>query len=96
MARSDLFPVSLAELVACAGREVQQRARVYPRLVAKRRMSAELAEREQYLQGQILALLRRLAQERRRLAVVVVPAGYASAEAFAEDCGFELVDRYDP
>lgn len=65
MARPDLFPASLPELVACAEREVQQRTRVYPRLVANKRMSRELADREQYLMGEILALLRRLRDEQR-------------------------------
>lgn len=37
--------------------------------------------------------LERLRAARRRLAVVVIPEGYATAKEFAEDCGFELVSE---
>jgi hypothetical protein len=38
---ADLFPPTIAELVACAEREVRFREFVYPRRVATRKMTAE-------------------------------------------------------
>lgn len=43
---TDLFPPTLDDLIACAEREVVYRTRVYPRRVAARQMSRDLAERE--------------------------------------------------
>lgn len=43
---ADLFPVTLAEQVACVQREIAMRERVYPRFIEKGRMNAEKAGRE--------------------------------------------------
>jgi hypothetical protein len=37
---------TFAELCKCAGRELAQRRRVYPRLVASEKMSQKIADRE--------------------------------------------------
>lgn len=42
----DLFPPSLDDLIACADREVGYRKHVYPRRVAAKQMTQELADRE--------------------------------------------------
>lgn len=44
-----------SELAACADREVKQRLRVFPRLVAKGSMAQALADRETAMMRQIAA-----------------------------------------
>jgi hypothetical protein len=55
----DLFPPTIAELVACAEREVRFREYVYPRRVAAGRMTQEKAEKEIALMLAIVEELRR-------------------------------------
>lgn len=57
---ADLFPPTLAELVACAQREANLRAYVYPRRVALKRMTQEKAEKEIALMLAIVETLIRL------------------------------------
>lgn len=45
-------------LAECAEREVKQRVRVYPRLVAERRMTQEMADREIAMMKAIVEILR--------------------------------------
>jgi hypothetical protein len=43
---SQLLPVELLEKIACVRREIEQRKRVYPRLIAQGKMSHQKAARE--------------------------------------------------
>ena len=43
---SELFPPRLDDLIACVDREIDMRARVYPRQVAAGRLTQARAERE--------------------------------------------------
>jgi signal recognition particle subunit SEC65 len=53
---AELFPPTLAELVAAAEREVRFREFVYPRRIAAHRMTAEKAEKE-------IALMKAIVEE---------------------------------
>jgi len=56
---ADLFPPTIAELIAAAEREVRFREYVYPRRIAQKRMTAEKAERE-------IALMKAIVEELKR------------------------------
>ena len=56
---ADLFPPTIAELVACAEREVRFREFVYPRRVATRKMTPEKAEKEISLMKAIVEELKK-------------------------------------
>ncbi|MFL5001404.1 MAG: hypothetical protein ACJ8FU_08295 [Xanthobacteraceae bacterium] len=53
-------PFTVVELARCAEREVQQRRRVYPRLVMKGAMRQDVADRETHM---MLEIARRLNAE---------------------------------
>ncbi len=42
----DLFPPSVDDMIQCAERELGYRKRVYPRLIAAKQMTQDLADRE--------------------------------------------------
>lgn len=54
---SDLFPVTLAEQIACIEREIVMRKRVYPRLIEQRRMTEATSAREMRIIGAVLLTL---------------------------------------
>jgi hypothetical protein len=43
---SQLFPISREEKIACLKREIEQRHKVYPRLISNGAMSMEFAARQ--------------------------------------------------
>lgn len=53
----ELFGVSLVEQIACVEREIKLRERVYPRRIAARQMSKDLADRELERMRAVLATL---------------------------------------
>lgn len=55
---SELFAYTSVDLIGCAEREVKMRERVYPRWVAKGRMTQEKADRELALMKAIVAKLK--------------------------------------
>jgi hypothetical protein len=57
----DLFPISLADQIACVEREIDFRHRVYGRRVAEGKMPKELADREITRMQAVLATLKSLA-----------------------------------
>jgi hypothetical protein len=54
---SDLYPVSLADMVSEVERELNQRRQVYARLVANGSMNRRLADRRFEVMSAVLALL---------------------------------------
>ena len=54
---SDLYPVSLADMVAEVERELNQRRQVYARLVANGSMNRRVADRRFEIMNAVLALL---------------------------------------
>jgi hypothetical protein len=57
---AELFPISLADQIACAERELKMRRQVYPRRVGNRLMRQEHAEREIATMEAIIETLRGL------------------------------------
>ncbi len=60
---TDLFPasqkhVSLQRQIKCVEREINQRRRVYPRLISSNRMSEDFAHEEIAVMEQVLATLK--------------------------------------
>ena len=62
---SELFPPSLAEMIACIEREIRFRVQVYPRRVAEGKMRQAKAEREIET---MRAILQRLCEARSKSA----------------------------
>ena len=60
---SDLFPVSLNEMIACVVRELVYRERVYPRQVAAGRMTDRKADHELQCMRAVLTTLLKLMTE---------------------------------
>jgi len=58
---ADLFPITLAEQIACVRREILMRQRVYPARVNQRAMSQDKADRELAAMNAVLDTLLRLA-----------------------------------
>lgn len=57
---NDLFPPSIDDQIACAERELGYRRHVYPRRVAAKQMTQDLADREMSRMEAILATLQRV------------------------------------
>ena len=60
---SDLLPISLEAQIACIERELDMRAKVYPRLVAKKQMAAPKADYEISAMTAVLKTLRTVQQQ---------------------------------
>lgn len=58
---SDLFPVTIAEQIDEVKRELQQRQRVYPRLIGAGKMTQVAADRNVRRMEAVLATLERIA-----------------------------------
>lgn len=56
----ELFPIGLAEQIACVEREIRMRREVYPRRVGDRKMSQAKADKELTAMVAVLATLRGL------------------------------------
>jgi len=63
---ADLLPATLHEQIAEIERELGQRARVYPRLIASKKLSPDAADRQNRRLQAAAATLRRLQQTERQ------------------------------
>ena len=56
-----MSPFTYADLARCAQREVGQRKKVYPRLIAGQRMTQQMADRETAMMEEIARRLKEMA-----------------------------------
>lgn len=97
---TDLLPVTLAEMLAELERELKARARVYPRQIAKRRLTQEVADRRVQVLQALLLRLRRGPQEEASPAGEAAGGGPAArVEAALARGGVQVAQigaRFDP
>jgi hypothetical protein len=61
---ADLFPISIADQIACVEREIKMREHVYPRWVGQGKMTKDKADREIAVMREVLTTLQGCAHGR--------------------------------